>query len=405
VAEPVSIVLVGIGGYGEVYLAGLLEHWNDPRFRVVGAVDPMPQKCRRLADLQSRGVSVLPSLEAFYQDQPADLAIISSPIHHHCAHTCRALEHRSHVLCEKPPAATVQDVDRMMRTAERAARWVAVGYQWSFTDSIQRLKRDIQAGLFGAPQRLKTLCFWPRDESYYGRNDWAGRLRSDAGDWILDSPLNNAMAHDLHNALYVLGGAVDTSARPQDVIAELYRANEIENFDTAALRAHTVDGAEILFYGSHAIAEDVGPVFCFEFARAVIEYGGGQSPIVARLNDGSVRQYASPASEPQTKKLWACIRAIAEGTRVPCGLKAARAHTVCVNGSQESVSRPLRFPSEMIRRRGSAPNRLTYADGLADTLRRCYARARLPSELGTSWAQAGRTINLLTYREFPSGSR
>jgi predicted dehydrogenase len=401
--EPVSIVLAGLGGYGEVYLAALLEQRNDARFRLVAGVDPAPRNCARLAELHARGVPIYRSLQQFYRCGRADLAVLSSPIHRHCSQTCLALSQASHVLCEKPAAATVQDVDRMIRARDRAGRQVAIGYQWSFSMPIQRLKRDILAGHFGAPRRLKSLCLWPRDEVYYHRNNWAGRLRDARGAWVLDSPVHNAMAHDLHNMLYLLGPRVDASAQPVDIVAELYRANAIENFDTAALRVHTDSGAELFFYGSHAIAEDSGPDFCFEFERASVTYTTGQSPIRARLSDGTHRDYGGPNDEPQVTKLWTCLTSISEGTTVPCGLEAARSQTVCANGAQDSAGAPTNFPCELLHVKGAPPQRLVWVAGLAEALRQCYARGLLPSEAGLSWARPGQRIDLRAYHHFPGG--
>jgi predicted dehydrogenase len=387
-----------------VYLAALLEGHGELPCELVGVVDPSPQRCSQLPALRDRGIPVFATIEEFYRQRGADLAVISSPIHLHCRQTCHALEQGSHVLCEKPAAATVQDVDRMLAACDRCAKWVAIGYQWSFTESIQRLKRDIRAGLFGAPRRLKTLCLWPRDEGYYRRNDWAGCVRDEHGEWILDSPVNNAMAHDLHNALYLLGREPDRSASPVAVTAELYRANEIPNFDTAALRVHTADGVEILFYGSHAVVEDSDPVFRIEFTGATVEFAGGMSPVVARFDDGRVQRYASPNSPPQTRKLSMCVEAVAAGSPIPCGLEAARPHAVCTNGAHDSYGEPLRFPGDMIRvtHRESGP--LTWVDGLAEDLRQCYVAGALPSELGVSWAHAGKTVDLRDYRHFPGGA-
>jgi hypothetical protein len=61
-------------------------------------------------------------------------------------------------------------------------------------------------------------------------------LLGHAGLGIFDSPANNATAHFLHNMFYLLGATRETSAAPAVVQAELYRANAIENFDTAAIR-------------------------------------------------------------------------------------------------------------------------------------------------------------------------
>ena len=403
--EPISIVLAGLGGYGQVYLAALLDQRDDARFRLVAGVDPAPQNCARLAELQARGVPIYRSLQQFYRSRAAELAVLSSPIHRHCSQTCLALSHGSHVLCEKPVAATVQDVDRMIRARDRAGKQVAVGYQWSFSTPIQRLKQDILAGHFGAPRRLRSLCLWPRDEIYYQRNNWAGRQRDARGTWVLDSPANNAMAHDLHNMLYLLGPRVDASAQPVDVVAELHRANDIENFDTAALRVHTEGGAEILFYGSHAVAEDSGPEFCFEFEQATVTHTTGQSPIVARLSDGSRRNYGGPNDEPQVTKLWTCLAALSGHGTIPCGLEAARSQTLCANGAQDSAGAPVDFPRELVHVQGESPRRLTWVAGLGETLRQCYAAGRLPSEAGGGWARAGRRVDLRGYKYFPSGAQ
>ena len=403
--ESPSIVLVGLGGYGRVYLAGLLDPRNEGRCRLVAGVDPMPSNCPYLDDLRARGVPVHRSLQAFYRTGRANLAILSSPIHQHCPQTRLALSHGSHVLCEKPVAATVQDVDRMIRARDRAGKTVAIGYQWSFSTSIQRLKHDILAGRFGAPRRLRSLCLWPRDASYYGRNNWAGRRRGPRGAWVLDSPANNAMAHDLHNMLYLLGSRTDASARPVEVVAELYRANQIENFDTAAIRVRTDAGAEILFYGSHAIPENNGPEFRFEFEHATITYSAEHDPIVARCADGTVIDYGRPKDDPEVTKVWTCLASIAGEGSIPCGLEAARVQTICINGAQDSSGEPVDFPRSLLRVTGEGPQRLTWVEGLDVVLWKCYESGALPSETGVGWSRPGAPVDLSNYRFYPGGRR
>ena len=405
-SEPVSVILVGIGGYGEVYLSALVEEVRTGRCCLKAAVDPSPERCSRLAELRAQRVPVFSSIEELpARADSAELMVISSPIHLHCPQTCQALARGNHVLCEKPVAATVQEVDQMIEARERAGRFVAIGYQWSYSSPIQQLKQDIRAGLFGQPRRLKSLCLWPRDASYYGRNNWAGRLRNDDGRWVLDSPANNAMAHDLHNMLYVLGDRVETSDRPAEVTAETYRANQIENFDTMAVRVLTVGGVEVLFFGSHAVRENMDPVFSFEFEGAVVNFAGGQSPIVARFKNGTKKEYASPYSAPQAAKMSVCLDAMAGKGAIPCGLEAARSQTICVNGIAESMPEAARFPATIISRTGEGPTRLVYVETLPEILRTAFDRSMLPSELGVPWAQRGRNIDVRDYAWYPGGRR
>src|SRR5207249_9823724 len=100
-SDPVSIALVGIGGYGNNFVTALLDAPNQSEFRFAGTIDPSPVSCRRLPELQQRKIPLYPTLDAFYATNRADLVIISSPLQFHAAQTCLALEHGSHVLCEK----------------------------------------------------------------------------------------------------------------------------------------------------------------------------------------------------------------------------------------------------------------------------------------------------------------
>ncbi len=399
-----SVLLVGIGGYGNTIVEALLGSGDVGRFRIAGVADPVPEGCRRVGELRRLGLPFYPDPASFYRRHAADLAVIAAPIAFHAEYTCIALEHGSHVLCEKPLAATIQDARAMQRARDAAGRFVAVGYQWSFSAAITALKRDILAGAFGRAKRLRTLVLWPRDFRYYHRNDWAGAVRDRAGRWVLDSPVNNATAHYLHNMFYVLGSAPESCALPVRVQAELYRANPIGNYDTGVCRAATAEGAEILFYSSHAVEVQRGPEFVYEFEKGVVTYSPESGTIRARWADGAVRDYGDPNQDPMRKLQVALEAAAGEGRPAPaCGIEAAVGQTLCMNGMQDSGQPIQEFAPERIRSRGRGEQCVTYVDGLAAALTRAFERGALPSEMNLPWAVPGRTIDLSRYSTFPGG--
>src|SRR6185369_16842405 len=151
--DVTSLLLVGIGGYGNSYVSALLDTPATPPFRIAGAVDPSPNLCRRLGELKARGVPIFPSIDEFYANHTADLAVISTPLHLHADHTAAALSQGSRVLCEKPLCVTPTQAEQMQQARDLAGRQVAIGYQWSFSTAIQQLKADILAGVLGAPRR------------------------------------------------------------------------------------------------------------------------------------------------------------------------------------------------------------------------------------------------------------
>jgi predicted dehydrogenase len=384
----VTIALVGIGGYGETYLNELLPGRIDQDVRLVAGIDPQPERCSRLAELKAAGIPLFSDLESFYRSSTADLVVISAPIHLHAPLTCTALSHGSNVLCEKPLAGSLADAAQMLDAEKRSGKFAAVGYQWSFSDATLALKRDILAGRFGRPLRLKTVVLWPRRLSYFQRNDWAGKIRAADGAWVLDSPLNNATAHYLHNMLFLLGSTIESSALPESLEGELYRANIIENYDTAALRATTGNGAELLFLTAHPVTEQRGPLIHYLFEDGEVEYPCAEGDFQARFKDGTVKSYGSPDAD-NGNKLWQSVEAVRSATPVMCGIRAALPQLICAAGMQQA---PIHnFSQDLLRTLEDGSDRLTWVDGLFQSLLDCYASGRLPSDdSAASWG-AGKT--------------
>lgn len=397
--KPVSIVAVACGGYGYWYLRTLFDEVAPGKYRLAGVVDPSIRQLPIFPELEQGKIPIYEHLEDFYREQSADLAVISSPIHHHVPQTLLALRNHSRVLCDKPLGVTIQEVHELIRERARLNGWVSIGYQWTFSRAIRSLKKDILQGRFGKPLRFKSLALWPRDQGYYLRNNWAGRIRSEGGQWILDSPANNAMAHDLHNMLYLLGPSMDTSATPASVIAEAYKVYPIGNFDTVNARISTTEGTELLFYASHATEKPVNPMFRIDCEDAYITYTDKTKNIVAVRKKGKEKHYGSPNHDHQFKKLFHAIKAVHTNGPMICSPEAAAAQTLCVNGIQDSLRDSIPFPSRLIRR-----NELKlYINGLGGMFQQCYHKNVLLHELVPGWTVAGKNISLKEYIFFPGG--
>jgi predicted dehydrogenase len=401
----VRVAFVGVAGYGASHLGHALAEGQRGSLEIAGVVDPYAEKSPHWAAVRALGVPVYADLDAFHRERQADLTVIATPIHLHCPHTCAALAHGSHVLCEKPAAATIQDARRMAAAERETGRRAAIGYQWSYSDAVQELKASLRAGEMGKPRRLRTLVSWPRTASYYARCDWAGARASASGAWVLDSPVNNATAHYLHNALYVLGAESDEAATPVSVQAELYRANAIGNYDTAALRVRTAEGAEILFYTSHAVPSVIGPQFVYECDEATVTFAAEAADgFTVRQRDGTTRSFGDPSRLAAPLVRLVADAVVRRGERPTCGVRAASAHTLCVNGAQDSMPQVVELLPKMIRKTGGG-DPLTYAEGLQAALVNCYNLGILPSEHGGyPWAQPGTVIDLRGYGDFPGGA-
>lgn len=390
--EKIKVLLVGIGGYGNLYINGMLDKGQDHNAVIAGVVDPYPEGSNRYNDIIQAGIPVYASMEEFYQSNKSDLAVISSPIHFHCTQVCTALSNGSHVLCEKPISATPEEAYKMIEMQKSTGLLAGVGYQWSFSKAIRELKKDIQSGDFGKPVQLKALVLWPRDKKYFARG-WAGKLTDGKGNIIRDSVANNATAHYLFNMFYVLGETEETSAVPESVETELYRANDIENFDTAAIRVNTKCGTEILYFCTHAVNQARGPVFEYKFEIATVYYGvqDDKKDIYVQFNDGRVKEYGDPY-EDSINKLWIMMEAIRGNSNIPCTLETATAHTLCIDAMQNAVPEIPDFPDNL--RRYDEEKEVVWIEGLFELMSNCYEEGILPSDTDTEWASKGEQITL-----------
>ncbi len=398
-----NIILIGIGGYGRLYVDAIRERHANGGTRICAVVDPMAEQASSWPNLAAAGIPCFDRVEAFVETGThADLAVISSPIAFHAEQSVLALNAGMNVLCEKPMAATFGDALRMRDARDASGRFLEIGFDWSFSEAVQRLKLDILTGRLGAPRHLKTWVAWPRDSDYYRRNDWVGRIRDAMGRGVFDSPANNATAHFLHNMLYVLGPSIGSSATPLAITGECYRANPIESFDAACCRVETAEKVDVLFFTAHCVKNRVGPLFRFVFDDAIVEYKG-EGDICARFRNGREQSYGNPGCDAM-RKLRHAIEMCSAPERKPeiCGPEAAMAHALCVDAMGKMPIRDF-APNLVVREPLKNGSVLTHVCGLQEGMRNGYEQGALFSEMQLPWAADARRVDVGNAFREPGG--
>ncbi len=341
-----KILLVGAGGYASGYVNAL---FNMAESDIVweGIVDPYYSTCAKKEEIDAAKIPVYNTMDDFYLEHNADLAIICTPPFLHKEHSICALSHGSYVLCEKPIAPTPEDAEAMLEAEKKYGKWIAIGYQWSFSDAIQKLKSDILAAKLGAPISFKTAISWPRPLAYYKRGTGWGGMISKNGILILDSIASNACAHYLHNMFFLLGDNMNESTDVVSLDGQCLRANDIENFDTCALKMVTEGGVPLYFIASHAAEAIRNPEFVYSFENAKVVFSqDDESDIKAVFNDGREICYGNPF-ENDFKKLTDCIDAVKRGTTPVCTAKTALPHTRLIQRIYNEI--PIKnFPKEQV---------------------------------------------------------
>lgn len=104
---------------------------------------------------------VLGSYEALLDDPDVDVVYISLPNSLHVEWTVRALEAGKHVLCEKPLAQSVEDVDRVEAAATRAARVAEEAFMYRHHPLTHAAHTIMKSGRLGAVRGFKGAFTFP----------------------------------------------------------------------------------------------------------------------------------------------------------------------------------------------------------------------------------------------------
>jgi predicted dehydrogenase len=413
----VRFVVIGLGGYGLVHIDAVRWLARQGLATLVGVVAlEIDRKARPqlVADLEKEGVRFYSSVDDFFERGVGTTDALTVPIgiHLHVPVAVRALQAGLHVYCEKPVAATVQEVDRLIAAQKATGLKVAIGFQHIYSVSMQRLKNLVCSGRLGKVSRISLMCSWPRSVQYFHRNEWAGRLRVN-DDWILDSPANNAHAHYVLNTLYLASSKPDTSALPVTVKAELWRAHHIESADTVQAHMTTEDGVEVQVFVTHAGAPPSGPIMQVTAERGNAYWINDEGWTTVRTSDGHQEVFNNRDSHA----LWRFdgfknFAGAIDGTaRVICTPEIARAQTLAVNLMHKSCpvigTVPEEFVNELEDWEMYPPNTKGMFRRIKDIDAAMFVAIRegaFLSELGLPWTggMKSETVSGVGFRRFPA---
>jgi predicted dehydrogenase len=164
-------------------------------------------------------------LDQALNDRP-DVVVVTNPTSLHIQTACKAVQAGAHVFVEKPIGHSLDGLDELLRTVQRAGKKLMVGYNLRFHPGLVRFRELLQQGAVGRPVGARAeageyLPDWHPWEDY--RTSYSGR-RDLGGGALL------TFSHELDSLCWVLGA-------PTRVVAMAAHASslEIDTDDVAEL--------------------------------------------------------------------------------------------------------------------------------------------------------------------------
>ena len=218
-----GVGIVGAGTIGNVHaaqLAGL------EAAELVAVAEPREEAGRELA--RFHGAEWHPHLEGLLALDDVDVVALCTPSGLHVDGAVAAARAGKHVISEKPMAITLDGVDRMIRACREAGVTLSVIFQYRFNRDALRMKRALDAGLFGRPVLCNAFVHWHRTQSYYDeKGGWRGTWKLDGG-----GALMNQSVHAVDLLQWLLGPVESASGYAETLMHNI----ETEDLATAALR-------------------------------------------------------------------------------------------------------------------------------------------------------------------------
>jgi len=217
-----KIALVGAGSIGTRHLKAMRQ---TDTVTLAAIVDPVPDAA---ALAQEEGVPFFSDTQPMLEQIHPAGVIIATPTEHHLAPSLAALAHGSHVLIEKPIAATNAEADQIIAACAQTGRHALIAHQRRYYPQVEQARDIVQGGAIGQLVGVSGLWAVRKHQEYYAA-DWRKRWPA--------SPILTNLVHELDYLRYICGPILAITAEVNNAVLGY------EKDDTAATIISFANGA------------------------------------------------------------------------------------------------------------------------------------------------------------------
>jgi UDP-N-acetyl-2-amino-2-deoxyglucuronate dehydrogenase len=224
--EKIKFGVVGCGHIGKRHAEMIL---RTPECELLALVDTNSEAELKLEDYKP--ALFFNSLEALLGNEIAssiDVINIATPNGFHAEHALLALDAGKHVVIEKPMSMNKADAERVIFKALQVQKQVFCVMQNRYSPPSQWIKELLLSGKMGKIFMVQLNCYWNRDDRYYKKDSWHGKLALDGG------TLFTQFSHFIDLMYWLFGDITDIKSRFENFnhqnLTELPEDSGIINF-------------------------------------------------------------------------------------------------------------------------------------------------------------------------------
>lgn len=191
--KKLRVALIGAGQIARV--SHIPAYKSMDNVEIAGICDTRTESAKALAENFNIDKYYSDYKTMLYELKP-DAVSVCVPNKFHCRITCDALNSGCHVLCEKPPAISLEEAEKMEQAAKNANRLLSYDFHLRHSRAAALLKKKIDAGEFGNIYRANVQ--WLRRRGIPGWGNFTDKSMQGGG------PLIDIGAHVLDLTFYLL---------------------------------------------------------------------------------------------------------------------------------------------------------------------------------------------------------
>lgn len=220
--EPIwRAAIVGTGAIAHAHAEAIAAY---PDAELVAVVDRDPEAAERFAERYGVPVAY-DDLAELLAGAQLDVVHICTPPGVHATQAIAALEAGVHVVVEKPPARSLDELDAMLAAAERTGTQLAVVFQQRTGTAAAHVKRLLDEGELGRPLVATCQTLWYRDDAYF-EVPWRGKWATEGG--------GPTLGHGIHQ-IDLLAWLLGSWSSVQGQLWRLGRETQTEDVSTAVV--------------------------------------------------------------------------------------------------------------------------------------------------------------------------
>ncbi|RKN80534.1 Gfo/Idh/MocA family protein [Paenibacillus ginsengarvi] len=192
-----KVLKVGIIGQGR---SGRHIHGNQllkmkEHYEITAIADSIEE--RQQIAKREYGCNAYHTWQEMIENEKLDLVVNAAPSHLHFEISMQVLDRGVNVLCEKPLAKTVEEVNQLIEKSKKSNKTLAVFQNARFQPAFIQIRKIIESGILG---RIIQIDF--TNNVFARRWDWQTLQNSNGGN------LMNTGSHPLDQALQLFGADV-----------------------------------------------------------------------------------------------------------------------------------------------------------------------------------------------------